>query len=93
MTSFTGYYSNIADGDLAGRTKTLDSIMALDVAIIIPGREPVSDKKDVLEMKNYLICFDKKARELAAVSNDVEYITSEIKKELPAERNWIFSFR
>jgi glyoxylase-like metal-dependent hydrolase (beta-lactamase superfamily II) len=80
---FTDYHPNIADGDLAGWTKTLDSIMTLDVAKIIPGHGPVSGKKDVGDMKDYLISFDKKARELAAVSNDVEYISAEIKKALP----------
>ena len=80
---FTDYYPNIADGDLAGWTKTLDSITALDVAKIIPGHGPLSDKKDVLEMKSFLIGFDKKAKELAAVSDDAGYITSEIKKALP----------
>jgi len=80
---FTDYYPNIADGDLAGWTKTLDSVAALDVAKIIPGHGPLSDKTDVLEMKSFLIGFDKKARELAAVSDDAGYITSEIKKALP----------
>jgi glyoxylase-like metal-dependent hydrolase (beta-lactamase superfamily II) len=81
---FTGYHPFIAEGDLKGWLHVLDRIMALDVVTIIPGHGPVSTKQDVADMKNYLIIFDKKARELTAKSNDIGYITSEMKKALPA---------
>ena len=80
---FTNYYPNMADGSLGGWERTLDSIMALDVARIIPGHGPLSTKKDITDMKNYLSVFDKKARELAAISSDAQYIAAEIKKALP----------
>ncbi|RJQ54581.1 MAG: MBL fold metallo-hydrolase, partial [Nitrospiraceae bacterium] len=50
---------------------------------IIPGHGPVSTKTDIEDMKNYLIAFDNKAKELAAASNDAANIASEIQKSLP----------
>lgn len=58
--------------------------MKMDVVTIIPGHGPVSTKKDITDMKNYLIAFDKNAKKLTAKSKDVEYIFTEIKKVLPA---------
>jgi len=81
---FTDYHPFMADGDIEGWAKVLDYIISLDVETIIPGHGPVSNKKDIKDMKDYIIAFDKKAKELAAKSDDVEYITSEIKKALPA---------
>lgn len=81
---FTNYVPNLRDGDIDTWVKTLDFIAGMDADKIIPGHGPVSNKQDVTDMKNYLITFDKKARELAAVSKDVQYIVSELKKTLPA---------
>jgi cyclase len=81
---FTNYHPNLRDGDIESWIKVLDFISALDVVKIIPGHGPESAKQDVADMKNYLIIFDKKARELTAQSNDIGYITSEMKKALPA---------
>ncbi len=88
---FTNYHPFIADGNIEEWIKALDYIMTMDVEKIIPGHGPVSNKQDIADMKNYLIAFDKKAKELSAESNDVEYITSEIKKVLPlrAEGDWL----
>ncbi len=80
---FTGYHPYMADGDLNGWTKTLDDIMKMDAVTIIPGHGPISGKKDIAEMKDYLIAFDRKASELCAKSNDINYIFSEMKKALP----------
>ena len=82
---FTDYHPFMADGDIESWVKVLDYIMSLDVETIIPGHGPVSGKKDIKDMKNYILAFDKKAKELAAESSDVEYITAEIKKALPAK--------
>ncbi|MDA8078089.1 MAG: MBL fold metallo-hydrolase [Nitrospiraceae bacterium] len=87
---FTNYHPNIADGDLQGWIRTLDLISSMDVAAIIPGHGPVSGKKDVADMKNYIIVFDRKARELAASSDDVQHITAEVKKALPAREELEF---
>ncbi len=80
---FTKYHPFIAEGDMEGWLRALDSIMTLDVVTIIPGHGPVSGKKDIQDMKDYLIAFDGKAKELIAQSKDIEYISSEIKKALP----------
>ncbi len=80
---FTNYHPFIADGNIEEWVKALDYIMTMDVEKIIPGHGPISNKKDIEDMKNYLIAFDMKAKELAAKSNDVEYIVAEIKKLLP----------
>lgn len=88
---FTGYHPFIADGNIEEWVKVLDYIMTMDVEKIIPGHGPVSSKKDVEDMKKYLLLFDAKAKELAGNSNDIDYITSEIKKALPArpEGEWL----
>lgn len=80
---FTGYHPFIAEGDLTGWLKVLDHVMTLDTVAIIPGHGPVSTKKDLQEMKDYLITFDRKAKELSATSKDAAYIASEIRKALP----------
>lgn len=72
------------DGDIESWINVLDFISGLDVVKIIPSHGPVSTKQDVADMKTYLIIFDKKARELTAQSSDIGYITSELKKALPA---------
>ena len=80
---FTDYHPFIGDGSTEEWGKALDHIMTMDVEKIIPGHGPLSNKKDIQDMKAYLIAFDRKAKELAAKSNDAEYIASEIKKSLP----------
>lgn len=80
---FTGYHPFMGEGDIEGWLKTLDYIMTMDAEKIIPGHGPVSSKKDIEEMKDYLIAFDKKAKELAAKSDNAEHIASEIKNSLP----------
>jgi cyclase len=81
---FTDFHPYMGEGDLAGWIRNLDYILSLDVEKIIPGHGPISSKKDVEQMKEYLVAFDKKARELAARSDDADYITAELKKSLPA---------
>jgi glyoxylase-like metal-dependent hydrolase (beta-lactamase superfamily II) len=80
---FSDFHPYLAEGDLAGWIKTLDFILSLDVDTIIPGHGPVSSKKEVEQMKQYLLAFDRKARELAAKSGDADYIASELQKALP----------
>lgn len=83
---FTDYHPNLVEGDIAGWIKTLDYIMSLNVNAIIPGHGPVSGKKDVSDMREYLNTFDNKAKELCAKSKDVDWIVSEMKKSLPQRR-------
>ena len=81
---FTDFHPYMADGNLEGWLKTLDAVLALDVEAIVPGHGPVSTKKDVKEMKEYLLAFDKKARELAVGAKDAQSMAAELKKVLPA---------
>ncbi len=81
---FTGYHPFLAEGDIGSWLRALDTIMSMDADVIIPGHGPISGKRDLREMKDYLVIFDLKARELSAQSNDIEHITSEIKKMIPA---------
>ncbi len=80
---FTNYHPNLVSGDIEGWVKALDLVSTLDIAVIIPGHGPLSGKKDVNDMRNYLLTFDKKAKELCAGSGDVDWIVSELKKALP----------
>jgi cyclase len=80
---FTHYHPNLRDGDVASWVTALDFISGLDVDKIIPGHGPLSNRQDVVDMKTYLITFDKKARELLAISNDPQFISMEMKKVLP----------
>ncbi len=85
-TLFTNYHPNMRDGDIQGWIKALDLIASMDVIGIIPGHGPLSTKKDVADMKNYLIAFDAKVKELLGRSSDPEHIASEVKKALPARQ-------
>ncbi len=80
---FTNYHPNMKNGDINGWIKALDFILAMDAARIVPGHGPVSGKKDVEDMKSYLVLFDQKAKELTAKSSDVQYVVSELRKALP----------
>lgn len=88
---FTGYHPFLAEGNLEEWLKTLDFIAALEADAIVPGHGPLSTRKDIADMKAYLITFDKIATELAAGSSDPEFVFNEMKKELPArpEGEWL----
>ena len=91
---FTDFHPFMADGDVPGWARTLDSLIAMDVERIVPGHGPLSTKKDLREMKEYLLLFDAKARELAAVSQDVDTMAAEMKKILPKRSlaEWMIGF-
>jgi len=80
---FTDFHPYMADGDITGWQETLDSIMTLNADKIIPGHGPLSTNKDLADMKAYIVSFDKTAKDLAAESNEVEYIVAELKKSMP----------
>jgi len=81
---FTDFHPYMGEGDLAGWIKTLDFILSLDVDTIIPGHGPISGKKDINLMKEYLVIFDRKARELVLKSDNPDIIATELKNTLPA---------
>lgn len=80
---FTDFHPFLGNADIEGWIKVLDHILAMDVDKIIPGHGPVSSKKDIADLKNYLQVFDLKAKELTAQSNDLNFIVAEMKKSLP----------
>ncbi|HVN72947.1 MAG TPA: MBL fold metallo-hydrolase [Desulfomonilia bacterium] len=84
---FTDYYPFMGDGDMNGWVKTLDFIMTVRIDKIVPGHGPVSTKKDIADMKQYLLAFDRKAKELSAKSGDLDTMVAELKKSLPV-RTW-----
>ena len=81
---FTDFHPYMADGDIPGWVRNIDYIETLDVDRIIPGHGPLSEQKDLSDMKNYLLAFDSKAKELSAHSNDTKAISVEMLKSLPA---------
>lgn len=91
---FTDFHPYMADGDITGWTKTLDSMMAMDIEKIIPGHGPLSTRKDLREMKEYLLLFDSKAKELAAGSLDADAVAAEMIKILPkrSQAEWMIAF-
>lgn len=91
---FTDFHPFLADGDISGWVTTIDALLAMDVEKIIPGHGPLSAKKDLRDMKEYLLQFDKKARELAATSKDADFIAAELKKSLPQRSmaDWMIGY-
>ncbi len=91
---FTDFHPYLADGDIPGWTKTLDALLATDVERIVPGHGPLSTKKDLREMKEYLLLFDAKARELAATTRDADAVAAELKQVLPKRSmaDWMIGF-
>jgi len=80
---FTDFHPYLADGDMPGWAKTIDTLLAMDVERIVPGHGPLSGKKDLRDMKEYLQLFDSKARELAATSQNADVISAQMLKILP----------
>ncbi len=80
---FTNYHPFLGEGDIDQWAKELDDMRAMDADKIIPGHGPLSGKKDLEDMKAYILLFDRKARELASRSSDVQAISAELKKVLP----------
>ncbi len=80
---FTDFHPYLGDGDIPGWTKGIDSLLSMDVERIVPGHGPLSGKKDLIEMKAYLLLFDVRARELTATSRDIDAISARMLKILP----------
>lgn len=80
---FTGFHPNMRDGDIPSWINVLGYISTMDVSAVIPGHGPLSTKKDINEMKDYLMTFDRIGRELAAQGKDAKDIAAEILKAVP----------
>jgi len=91
---FTDFHPFLADGDFGGWTRTIDNLLTMDIERIIPGHGPLSGKKDLREMREYLVLFDSKARELAATSQDADAIAAQLLKILPKRTmaEWMVAF-
>jgi len=85
---FTDFHPFLGEGDISGWVKTLDFIQDLDVTAIIPGHGPLSTKKDVAAMRDYILLFDAKATELTTANTygakDAPALAAEMQKLLPA---------
>jgi len=88
---FTGFHPYMGDGDIPGWQQTLDFLAALDADKIIPGHGPLSDRKDVADMKEYITTFDRMAKALTAGKIEPAEIAAEMKKILPArtQGDWL----
>lgn len=80
---FTNYVPNLKHADINGWIEALDRVASMEAASIVPGHGPLSGKKDVEDMKSYLLLFDRKAKELTGQSSDLRYIEAEMHKVLP----------
>lgn len=80
---FTDVHPYMADGEILEWLAALDFIQTLGEITIIPGHGPLSGKKDVVDMKAYLLTFDQKAKELVAQSSDVDKMAADLKTALP----------
>jgi glyoxylase-like metal-dependent hydrolase (beta-lactamase superfamily II) len=90
---FTGYHPFLAEGNIEQWAKELDDIQSMDVEKIIPGHGPISGKKDLEDMKEYILMFDQKAKEIASQLNDVQKIVTALQKTLPQrpEGAWLIA--
>ena len=80
---FTNFHAYLAGADLDGWQKNLDYILALGAEQIIPGHGPLSNNGDVSAMKEYLVIFDQKAKELCTALDNPDEIVAALEKELP----------
>lgn len=80
---FTNFHPNMRDADVKSWISVLDYISTMDAVSIIPGHGPLSGKKDIQEMKQYLMTCDKMGRELSVQGKDANYIAAEILKAVP----------
>ncbi|MBP2659110.1 MAG: beta-lactamase domain protein [Firmicutes bacterium] len=85
-TFLNGSIPFMGDGNIPGWINTLEFIKGMDVEKVVPGHGALSSKQDVSDLKDYMILFDQKARELCASSSDLEYIVAEMKKVLPYKK-------
>ncbi len=89
---FTDFHPFLADADINGWTAALDAMMGMDIEKIIPGHGPLSTKKDLRDLKAYLLLFDAKARQMAADgSGDAETVAAALRQILPkrSQAEWM----
>jgi len=80
---FTERHPNMSAADVPGWVKVLDHITEMDLKTIVPGHGPLSTKKDLVELKDYLQVFEKKARELVTTSDDIKAVAAKMAEFMP----------
>jgi|GEM_PF-2440807 len=77
----------------AGRHSISVAAISWRIKKIIPVHGPLSGKKDLEDMKEYILMFDQKAKELASQSDDAQKIVTAIKGLLPQrpESSWLIA--
>lgn len=90
---FTDYHPYLAEGNIEEWCGELDDLQAMEVEQIVPGHGPLSTKKDLAAMKQYLQQFDQQATALAAQGSDAQMMTAELVQTLPkrAEAVWLIT--
>jgi len=90
---FTNYHPFLGEGNIEEWAKELDDLKSMDMEKIIPGHGPLSGKNDLADMKEYILLFDQKAKELASQSDDVQKIATAIQSVLPQrpEGAWLIA--
>ena len=90
---FTDYHPFLAEGNIEEWCGELDDLQAMDAETIIPGHGPLSGKKDLADMKQYLLQFDQQAKALATQGTDAQALTAELVKTLPKrnEGAWLIT--
>ena len=80
---FAEYYVNMGSSNIDGWAKTIDHLMGLDINHIIPGHGPLSEKKQLADMRDYLFIFDEKAKEFSTSNSDTKSVAKQIKGMIP----------
>lgn len=90
---FTNYHPFLGEGNIGEWAKQLDEIRSMDVEKIIPGHGPLSGKKDLEDMKEYILMFDRKAKELALQMDDAKRIAAALQDCMPKrpEGAWLIA--
>ncbi|MEH6814499.1 MAG: MBL fold metallo-hydrolase [Motiliproteus sp.] len=80
---FNDYHPNMSAADVGGWVKTLDVIGQLDATTIVPGHGPLSGKRDLADLRSYLLFFDEKATEFAKNASSTDEVQLQLLKVLP----------
>ena len=90
---FTDFHPYLGSADLDGWHKNLDHIQTMDVEKIIPGHGPLSTKKDVDDLKEYLTVFDRNARKLCKTNDSLDEVVKRMIEITPAraQGEWMFA--
>lgn len=85
---FNKYHPFLGEGDIPNWTRALARLSKSKAKIIVPGHGPAATKKDIKEMSDYLIRFDKLAKKLSKdmTQNNAPEIAEKMLKRLPDQK-------